>query len=269
MRLFLAVPLDLQPERDAVRRVVDRLNAQRADDPIEVVDWHQRVAPFVNLPESVAFRNVDVDPDDLFVGLSWLAFDDDKRPTVGGESVEEPEGQAVGCTERDLELAYAYWKTLARPRAVFLRCLRLPERLTDIDSRSFDRVCHFFRRFHVPEKNRFSHLPFHESGELEERLVRELRQLLTREAAIESPQIPAPRSELRGSTQFEKKMEPGKAYEVSFLGLEIEGWAERVAAQPEARDAFETLSSAFLELVRSTARNYGGEVFSWSPRGGT
>lgn len=272
MRFFLAVPTDLQPERESVRRVVERLNAERGDDPIEIVDWHTLVAPFANLTESVAFRNLEVGPDDIFLGMSWLAFDGDDRPPVTGTGSDgdgDEENGDVGCTERDLELAYAFWKTLPRPRAIFARCLRPPASLAEIDSRAFDRLSLFYRRFDQPEKNPFSYLAFDRAEDLEKKLDTELREVIARETPKkEEAPSERPRSELRGSTQFEKKMEPGKAYEVSFLGLEIDGWDQIVEKHGEEKDALQTLASSFLELVRSTARNYGGEVFSWSVHGG-
>ncbi|MEM6796787.1 MAG: hypothetical protein AAF725_22635, partial [Acidobacteriota bacterium] len=174
------------------------------------------------------------------------------------------------CSERDFEMAYSYWKTLRYPRAIFLSCKRLPEKLDDIDSRLFDRVVMFHKRFDAPDKNRFAHASFQDPDDLRTTLERELSALAG--CAEQQPDPAAagerPRGELRGSTQFERKMEPGKAYEVSFLSLEIAGWADLAERHSEQRDLLQTLSTSFLELVKQTAKNYGGEVFSWSARGG-
>ncbi|MCG8456689.1 MAG: hypothetical protein MI919_10450 [Holophagales bacterium] len=259
MRLFLAVPHELEKEREIAESVVARLNREAGEgEDLEVVDWHRRVGPLANLPETVAFRNLDVAEDDVFVGMSWLAFDP-------GEESDERQG---ACTERDLELGYNYWKTLRRPRALFLRCLRLPESLKRIDGHELDRVVRFFHRFDDPQKNRFAYREFQDGAELESVLGTELEGLCRGQAPAVTPAAAngRTRGELRGSTRFEKKMEPGKAYEVTFLSLEIARWQE--LDHSHTKEHLETLSRAFLELVRATAKNYGGEVFSWRTQGG-
>ncbi|MEM9557351.1 MAG: hypothetical protein AAGC60_24040 [Acidobacteriota bacterium] len=260
MRLYLAAPSDLAAEREAVANVVAALNESVRSgvaEAIEIVDWHQAAAPVTSLPETVAFRNLPVQPEDFFVALSWLGFD---APDAKGESL---------CTERDLEIAYNYWKTLRRPRCVFLRCMRLPTSLAAIDSRAFDRVGHFHRRFDSPEKNRFAYHEFDTAASLEATLGAELRQLLQGDAA--APTAPAeakPRPTLVGQTRFEKKMEPGKAYEVSFLSIEIARWDKLLEELGDDSALLQRLAAGFLELVKSTAATYGGEVFAWGSQGG-
>ncbi|MEM1207058.1 MAG: hypothetical protein AAGN66_27740 [Acidobacteriota bacterium] len=268
MRLFFAAPTDLAPERRLLAQVVDRINERTGATPgdgrfLELTDWNETVTPLANQPENVAFRNLGVSGDDVFLGLTWLRFD----------SEEERNGDAVVATERDFELAYSYWKTLPRPRAVFMRCMRLPTSLADIDPASYDRVGHFFRRFDAPEKNRFAFLQFAALDQLEQQVEKELTELLERASAPVAGASVAPtadrqRSQLRGSTQFEKKMEPGKAYEVSFLSLEIARWQDLERRHGEGGEGLRLLSQSFLDLVKSTAKNYGGEVFSWQLDGG-
>ncbi|MEM8998536.1 MAG: hypothetical protein AAGF23_27365, partial [Acidobacteriota bacterium] len=161
MRLFIATPSDQSAERQRIEALAERVNQKSKAQPgeprhLEVVDWHRTVGGLTGLPETVAFRNLDVDEDDIFVGTGWLGFD-------GAESAD---GGAV-CTERDVELAYNYWKTLRRPRAFFMRCMRLPASLDDIDSRRFDRLTHFYQRFASPEKNRFGFHRFQGTEQLE------------------------------------------------------------------------------------------------------
>ena len=261
MRLFLAIPQDLEAERQVAHQVVAGLNAQSGlpeGDPnhIQVVDWHRTAAPLTTLPESVAFRNLDIQEEDLFVGFSWLGFDDDQR----GQS------EFSICSEREMELAYSYWKSMRRPRALFLRCLKLPAKLKDIDARKFDRVSLFYNRFDSPEKNRFSYQEFHSVEELEQLFERQIRTLV----AEDRPTVPASRSrsQLRGTTQFEKKMEPGKAYEVTFLSFEFADWNGLVKEHEADKGKLQVLAGSLLELVRSTSKVYGGEVFSWTAKGG-
>ncbi|MEO1367260.1 MAG: hypothetical protein AAFX50_08780, partial [Acidobacteriota bacterium] len=262
MRLFIATPSDQSAERQRIEALAERVNQQSKAQPgearhLEVVDWHRTVGGLTSLPETVAFRNLDVDEDDIFVGTGWLGFDE----------AEAADG-ATACTERDVELAYNYWKTLRRPRAFFMRCMRLPASLDDIDSRRFDRLTHFYQRFDSPEKNRFGFHRFQGTEQLESLLIGEL-EAMAEDKAPPPPPPPAdePRSELRGGTQFERKMEPGKAYEVTFLSLEVGNWGA-LGQLDGAADQMRILAASFLELARSTAKTYGGEVFSWSPRGG-
>ena len=262
MRLFLAVPQDLEAERQIAHQVAAGLNAQSGlpeGDPghIEVVDWHRTASSLTGLPESVAFRNLDIQETDLFVGLTWLAFDGEERTQKEGSH----------CSEREMELAYSYWKSMRRPRALFLRCLRLPEQLKQIDGRHFDRVGMFYNRFDSPEKNRFSYEEFTAQADLEPLLEREIRSLVASEGSAEAPATRS-RSQLRGTTQFEKKMEPGKAYEVTFVSFEIADWNQLVRENEADKAKLQVLAGALLELVRSTSKAYGGEVFSWSAKGG-
>ncbi len=267
MRLLLAATLDLSEERQAAKRVVDRLNEQHQAQPgdelyLEIVDWNECASPVANLPEASAFRNLPVDQNDIFVGLAWLRFD----------KVEDRLGEAANraiATERDFELAYNFWKTLRHPSALFFRCMRLPRSLADIDSREFDRIGLYFKRFDSPEKNRFSYHEFAGSADFEQHLEEDLQAIVTRLRAEKNAAKPAASRQMaRGATQFESKMEVGKAYEVSFLELEIcdfEGLSQRHAKHSEQLDQ---LVTAFQELVTSTSKVYGGELFSWAPQGG-
>ncbi|MEL7061635.1 MAG: hypothetical protein AAGN46_16535, partial [Acidobacteriota bacterium] len=261
MRLYLAAPNDLAAERRAVERVVSDVNVRRRSKgvaPIELHDWHSTLAPHALLPENVAFQNLDVRQEDVFVGLAWLAYDG-------------PDAEGEVATERDVETAYAYWKTLRRPQALFFRCMRSPDSLDAIDPRAFDRVGLFHRRFDAPEKNRFAFGSFRTIEELEAALGEALDGL---DGRVERPAVEAlgahrsaGEAAERRTTQFETKMQPGKAYEVSFLAIEIDRWRE-LAADDGQRAELQTLAAAFQQLVESTARTYGGELFSWSPIGG-
>jgi hypothetical protein len=266
MRLLLAATLDLSDERQAAQRVVERLNEKNQAQPgdelfLEIADWNETALPVAGLAEATAFRNLPVEQNDVFVGLAWLRFDR-VEDRVGGE------GRLV-ATERDFELAYNFWKTLRQPTAFFYRCMRLPRSLADIDSREFDRIGLFFKRFDSPEKNRFVYQEFGAAADFENALEQELGKVIGRLRAEREAARPAPsRSMSRPAAQFETKMEPGKAYEVSFLELEI--WEFDKLQQRHARQAPQVakLAAAFQELVVSTSKVYGGELFSWGPAGG-
>lgn len=266
MRLFLAAPSDLADIRRAVSKVVAEVNDQIADDDrqIEVVDWDTVAAPLVKMPENAAFQQLEIAEEDVFVGLTWLGFDapEDRR--------QDADDEGTICTERELELGYNYWKTQRRPRCFFFRSMKLPTSLAQIDSRRFDRVGLFYQRFSDPEKNPFVYQEFSAAEELENRLRSDLSDLAAKgtEAVkvAEVAQAAAQRTELRGETQFEKKMKPGKAYEVTFLSLAIQDWGGLQADHDAAQ--LETLSKALRDQVKQTASTYGGEIFTWGPPGG-
>lgn len=262
MRLFLAAPSDLADARQTVLQVVAEINDRvivDEDRQIEVVDWNRVAEPLVKMPESVAFQQLDITEQDVFVGLTWLAFDTSEDRTDGG----------TVCTERDLELGYNYWKTQRRPRCFFFRSMQVPTSLAQIDSRQFDRVGLFYQRFSDPEKNPFVYQEYSAAEDLENRLRDELSELALQGAEAaklgEVAHQVAPKADLRGETQFEQKMKPGKAYEVTFLSLAIQDW-ERLEQEDEGKLAI--LSKALLDQVKQTASTYGGEIFTWGLPGG-
>lgn len=268
MRLFLAATLDLSEERQAATKVLERLNEQHQAQPgdelfLELADWNEIAATVANLPEATAFRSLQIEPNDVFVGLAWLRFDR-AEDRIGGEARKV-------ATERDLELAYNFWKTLRHPNAFFFRCMRLPRSLGDIDSREFDRIGLFFKRFDSPEKNRFVYQEFAGAADFEQALEVELGKVLARLRAERAARQPAPaggRQMTRGATQFETKMEPGKAYEVSFLEIELCDFASLQQRHGRHPGHLEQLAASFQELVVSTSKVYGGELFSWTASGG-
>ena len=202
-------------------RVVDEINGQIADESrqIEVVRLGRPGSHrLVKMPESAAFQQLDVAEDDVFVGLTWLAFDEaEDRSAASNEAAADGGQNGSVCTERELELGYNYWKTQRRPRCFFFRSMKLPTSLAQIDSRRFDRVGLFYQRFSDPEKNPFVYQEFSAAEELETRLRDELTELAAKGSeavkVAEAARAVAPRNELRGETQFEQKMKPGKAYE--------------------------------------------------------
>ena len=76
---------------------------------------------------------------------------------------------------------------------------------------------------------------------------------------LPAPPPPAPEAE------FERKMVPGSAYEVSFLGLRIPNWDEVSAASNPQQ--METLQGALRKVIAETASSYGGEIFVWKDEG--
>ena len=267
MRIFLASPDDVVPYREAALRVAERLNQQtgaKLGSPpyLEVVDWSHHLAPHLALPESAVLEEVEVEEDDFFLGIAWLAFD----PLVAGG-----EGENHGATERNFELALRHWQGSRADNCLVCRAMRLPEKLTEIDGKAFDRINRFFSRFTMGGENPVPYYEFHSTTDLEEHLAARLAGKLqalggqVSAAPIEESTPEAEKAEdpAEPQAEFERKMEPGKAYEVSFLSIEV-GEDEALAkVAAEFPNKVQRLYGAFRELVLATASNYGGELFSW------
>ncbi len=329
MKIFLASPSDVVNYKEAAKRVADRLNQDhgvKLDSHrfLDVVDWNSHIAPLMSLPESAVLQEIAVGEHDVFLGIAWLAFDnllEDSTP---------PTADFGPSTERNFELAFRFWKDHNAPQCLLYRCMRLPDKLTDINGKAFDRVSQFFSRFTLGGKNSVAYSEFSSTTDLEEQLASQLTEILKRvdgahgapasaDAAAawaspaeplqagplqagppragppqagppragppqagtaQAPQtavLPGPAAPSRAAaaegrappgTEFEKRMQPGKAYEVSFLSIEIIENQKIAAARETHPQDVETLFRGFRELVSSTAASYGGEIFSWSGSGG-
>ena len=264
MRIFVAAPRDVTNYREAAVRVTERLNQEndaKLSTPgyLEVVDWNRHIASYQDMPESELLDELELAEDDVFLGMAWLAFD------AGG--VDE------NTTERNFALAFEAWRRHHPQTCLLCRCMRLPEKLTDINGRAFDRIGRFFARFAIGGRNPVPYYEFDSATDLEEYLVTRfashLAPLLAQAAAEPEPVAePEPAPTVEPTTEFERKMQAGKAYEVSFLSIEIANdpvLDSAVAANPGGKAVLE---SSFRELVASIAANYGGEVFTWQGGGG-
>lgn len=262
MLIFVASPRDLQAERDALRSLVEELNAKHGfargtANFLELVDWHAHVAPLTSLPDSILREQLPVSGRDLFLGIGWLRFDGSEDEPLG------PDGTTA--TERDFEIGFGLLERERRPSQLFLRCLRAPESLASVEGRELARIESFFGRF--GEDGTASELAreFQSAEELrtivEEEIERSLKDL---PRPRQQPTTPGP-TEIR---EFERRMEDGQAYDVSFLSIEaVEDEALLHAARERADDFAALLDSLRRSVVR-IASEYGGEIFSWDRLGG-
>ncbi len=296
MRIFLSSPRDVTNYRDAALRVAERLNRQfgaklGSSRFVDVVDWSSHIADLQDLPESAILEELSLEEWDVFLGIAWLGFDGVAAASTAAASVN---GHG-SSTERNFEIAFHLWKERSPQQCFLCRCMRLPEKLTDIDGRALDRVHRFFSRFSLQGQNPVHYYEFDSTTDLEEHLAGRLAAVIDRvdDDGDAGQQTPAPVSPTpaaattvaeasaapsaqpsagppsEGSrTEFEQKMEPGKAYEVSFLSIEVVR-SEQILEAERARGAeAQVLYSSFRELVKNTAAAYGGEIFSWSSNGG-
>lgn len=297
MRILLASPTDVINYREAAVRVAERLNQQHqaklgTERFLEVVDWNQHIADLQGLPESAILEEISVREDDIFLGVAWLAFDALNGSGAGSNGFHY-------STERNFALGFEYWKKNRPQHCLLCRCMRLPEKLTQIDGRALDRVHRFFSRFSLDGGNPVPYYEFNSATDLEEYLATRLTRLLSGQttdkpaqpAAQAQPPVQAPTAAVAGrstgtvkaipangapataaaspsAAEFERKMQPGKAYEVSFLSIEIVLDDELKAAQGKRPQDVTALYGAFRELVSGIASNYGGEIFRWQDNGG-
>ena len=87
VRIFVASPSDMKPERQCVAKVVSRLNEAMARElglMLEFTDWSTHVRPNMGRPEGVILEQLGVDTWDVFIGLLWLRFG---MPTGGEDPV--------------------------------------------------------------------------------------------------------------------------------------------------------------------------------------
>ena len=273
MKIFLASPSDVTNYKEAAKRVADRLNQEngaKLDSKLflEVVDWNNHIAPLMSLPESAVLEEVEIDQHDVFLGIAWLGFD-----SLGSEATARNGDDFGPSTERNFELAFKLWQANQASACLLYRCMRLPEKLTDINGKAFDRVSQFFSRFTLGGQNPVPYSEFRSATDLEEQLASRLAEILGRVGGGErrptpQPAVPAQREPAPDAPEFEKRMQPGKAYEVSFLSIEVIETSAITAAAETRQEEVETLFRAFKDLVSGTASTYGGEIFSWSGNSG-
>ncbi len=298
MRIFLASPKDVVLYRGAAQRLAERLNEEHgaklgSEYFLEVVDWNTHVADLQSLPEKAILEEITVGEHDVFLGIAWLGFD---------QQAADGDGSALS-TERNFELAFKFWQRDRADQCFLCRCMRLPEKLTDINGKAFHRISEFFSRFSLDGENPIRYYEFDSATDLEEHLANQLAKLIeewnggalvapseaapaeraTAPAAVAAPAAPAAAAaapaapvaeaapataETTPGTEFERRMEVGSAYEVSFLSIEIVETDQIAEARKTRAEGVATLLDSFRRLVQTTAAAYGGELFSWNERGG-
>lgn len=110
VRVFLASPGDVAPERAAMSEVIDELNKLfGAIDPerrvrLELVRWETHARPAAGRPQAVI--NEQIGLYEVFVGLMWKRF---------GTPPGDPLQQAESGTEEEFNRAYDSWEKTGTP----------------------------------------------------------------------------------------------------------------------------------------------------------
>jgi len=107
VRMFVASPGDVRPERDSLHPVIEELNTtlgQSFGFVIEFVGWETHCQPAMGRPQAVI--NEQIGEYDIFVGIMWKRFG-------------TPTGEADSGTEEEFNLAYAAWQRDNRREVTF------------------------------------------------------------------------------------------------------------------------------------------------------
>lgn len=113
VRVFLASPGDMYPERASVERVVAELNRSIAPSLgilIELVRWEDML-PGMGRIEQIILDQAEIEHTDTFIGILWNRFG-------------TPTGRADSGTEEEFQVAYQAWLQSNKPRIMFYFCQR-------------------------------------------------------------------------------------------------------------------------------------------------
>src|SRR5258707_70481 len=144
VRVFVASPADMKPERECVAKVIGRLNDSTAPNLglfLEFTDWSTAVRPDMDRPEDVILEQLPVHSWDIFIGLLWNRFG-----SPSGGSDPDTGAPFMSGTYEEFMLAYRSWKKWGRPRIMFYRCER-PLKMSDIEAKQLLQVEDFFKAF--------------------------------------------------------------------------------------------------------------------------
>ena len=263
MRLFLAATDELADSRELVARLAERWSSEHSpDNPLVVHDWSAYVA------EQMATERLPLlplEPGDIFLGLVWLRFGTSAAGSEGGIA------DFGAATAEDFELAYRSWASAPATASLFYRCKKLPASLDAIQGEELARIERFFARF-SDGKSPGNFGEYTGAKALEENVLADLLRVTGELRAGASRIAGTGKKEAEPAAEslpaYAQKMEPGKAYEVSFLALEIDGFEDLLKRHVARREDVETLGRSFRQLVVETAAGYGGEVFTWDSETG-
>ncbi|RIK72519.1 hypothetical protein DCC62_19380 [candidate division KSB1 bacterium] len=194
IRLFIASPGDVTPERDRLLKVVQEFNQPNGflDDlgvTLQALDWRSHVAPLMGRPEAVVLEQLPVESWDIFVGIMWSRFG---TPTGGstklaGAGADPQTGFSFDSgTQEEFTLAYHAWQKTQRPQILFYHCIRdIPQRKLDIDQ--YQRLKEFLKEFSPEGKHPGFVQEFETSDDFASRVRLDLERLLLKLRPASAP----------------------------------------------------------------------------------
>ncbi|MBC8275499.1 MAG: hypothetical protein H8E40_11110 [Chloroflexi bacterium] len=144
IRVFVASPRDVDPERENLKRVIEELNKNwgRKGVNLEMLDWRDCFTPWLGQPpERTLLEQLPVSSWDLFIGVIWSRFG-----TPTGDFHPDTGQPFESGTEQEFTLAYECYQELGKPKMLLYRCKR-PIPLDILDPDQYKQVKKFFKRF--------------------------------------------------------------------------------------------------------------------------
>lgn len=127
LRIVVASPGDVQPERDALELIVDEINHTSARDRglrLELLRWETEAYPgfHVDGPQGLIDPILNIEDCDLLIGIFWKHFG-------------TPTGDADSGTEHEIKQAYAAWQRNQRPQIMiyFNQVPVMPASLAEVE----------------------------------------------------------------------------------------------------------------------------------------
>ena len=146
IRIFIASPGDMTPERERLLRVIHEFNLPQSPTRkqglfVQALDWRQHVVPAMGLPEEVILQQLPVDTWDIFIGMMWQRF----GSATG--SIDPQTGLTFDSgTVQEFTLAQRSWEKQRRPHILFFCCNR-PMPRKGFDSKQYQLVEDFLAQF--------------------------------------------------------------------------------------------------------------------------
>lgn len=191
IRLFIASPGDVTPERDRLLKVVQEFNQPNGflDEhglTLQALDWRSHVAPLMGRPEAVVLEQLPVETWDIFIGLMWSRFG-----TATGALDPQTGFSFDSGTEEEFTLAYHAWQKTQRPQILFYHCVRdIPQRKLDITQ--YQRLKEFLKEFSPDGKHPGFVQEFETTDDFASRVRLDLERLLLKLRPVEtSPSVSA------------------------------------------------------------------------------
>src|ERR1051325_10557316 len=154
-RVFVASPRDVQEERQAVSKIIQKVNKTLGEEKgifFKEWLWDIDAVPAAGHPQDVI--NPDLDKADIGVFILW-------------NRIGTPRG-----TQEEFRRVYERWKTTKSPQIMIYRCVR-PATVSDMDDEDFEQVM-LLRKFLKEHETEVLIQEFSTTDEFEEKLFEHL-----------------------------------------------------------------------------------------------
>jgi len=139
LRVVVASPGDVQPERDVLPEILSELNSGVAEDRrlrLELSRWETDTYPSFHPegPQAVIDCSLSIADCDVLIGIFWKRFG-------------TPVNDAQSGTEHEFRLAYESWKRKGRPQIQFYFNQKAYAPKTEEEIAQWGKVLHFQKHF--------------------------------------------------------------------------------------------------------------------------